>query len=45
MSMQSISIVGLVVLAALVAACGDKPVEPAKTNAAGAVIDTDAKRC
>ncbi|MBK6674433.1 MAG: extracellular solute-binding protein [Proteobacteria bacterium] len=44
MSMQSRSIIGLVALSALVVACGGKPVEPAKTNAAGAVIDTDAEK-
>src|SRR5688572_22506081 len=44
MAQNSRSIIGLVVLAALVAACGGKPSEPAKTNAAGAVIDTDAEK-
>jgi putrescine transport system substrate-binding protein len=44
MSTQSRSIIGLAVLAALLAACGGKPAEPAKTDAAGAVVDTDAEK-
>ena len=44
MSTKPRTLIGLAVLAALLAACGSKPAEPAKTDAAGAAVETDAEK-